>query len=112
MLKPCANIKVLPGSQVRRNFVVIQIALNMIRHQDHGDVGALDGVRDAQHLEARGSGLGRALAARMQAHHHVHAAVAQIQRMRVALASVTDDGDRLAFVTGSDRRLFRNIVLP
>ncbi len=34
----------LARGEVRSDFVVIQIALNMIRHQDHRDVGAFDGV--------------------------------------------------------------------
>ena len=52
---------------------------------------------DAQHLQSRRRCLGRALAARVQTHGYVHAAVAQVERVRVALAAVTDNGYCLAF---------------
>ena len=42
----------------------------------------------------------------------VHAGIAQVQRVRMSLAAVADNGDRLALQVAKDRRLFRNIVLP
>ena len=41
-----------------------------------------------------GFGLGPALAARVQADDHAHAGIAQIQRVRVALASIADNRRR------------------
>ena len=48
----------------------------------------------------------------VQADHHVDAGIAQVQRVRVALAAVADDGDRLALQVARDFRLFRSSVLP
>ncbi len=48
--------------------------------------------RNAEHLESGGAALAALLLPGMQAHDYVHAAVAQVQRVRVALAAVTNDG--------------------
>ena len=76
------------------------------------DVGGLGGVGGGHDLEAGGFGLRPALAAGVQADHDVDARIAQIQRVRVALAAVADDGDRRPFEVARDFRLFRNSVLP
>ena len=59
-----------------------------------------------------GLGLGPALAAGVEPDDDIAAGIAQIQRVRVALAAVADDGDRLAFDRVEACRLFRSIVLP
>src|SRR5262249_49213707 len=72
------------------------VAARPVRHQDHHDVGFLRRRRrvdDAQPLALR-LRAGGAVAA--EPHAHVAAAVAQVERMGVPLASVADDGDLLA----------------
>ena len=96
MLKPCANISVLPGRHVRRDLVVVEVGLDVVGHQDHDRVGGLGGVAGRQHLQAGGFRLLPALAARVQADDDVEAGIAQVQRVRVSLAAVADDGDRAA----------------
>ena len=63
------------------------------------------------HLQTRGFRLLPALAARIQADDNVDARIAQIQRMRMALAAIADDGDRAALQIARDCRLFRKSVL-
>ena len=58
--------------------------------------GGLGGFGGGQDLQAGGFGLGPALAAGVEADHHVDAGIAQVQRVGVALAAVADDGDRAA----------------
>ena len=45
-LKPWANIRQLPGAQVRRDLGVVHGLLRRVRHEDHDDVGGLDRVGD------------------------------------------------------------------
>ena len=91
--------------------LVVEIALDVIGYQDHHDVGGFGGFGRRQHLESGGFGFGAALAAGGQADHHVEAGIAQVQRVRVALAAVADDGDFLAFEVRRCFRLFRKSVL-
>ena len=58
--------------------------------------------------QALGLGLRSGLGALVQADDDVAAAVVQVQRVRVALAAVADDGDLLALKQTSDRRPPRN----
>ena len=73
---------------------------------------ALAASRGSHHFQAGGFRLGPRLAAGVQADHHVHAGIAQVQRVGMALAAVADDGDCAAFQDVQDFRLFRNNVLP
>src|SRR5690606_21441218 len=57
------------------------------------EVGVLHRLGGRLDGEAVGLGLGLGRAARTQPDGHVEARVAQVQRMRAALAAVTDDGD-------------------
>src|ERR1035438_4280020 len=84
----------LARREVRRDVLVIQIALNVVGYQDHYDVGGLCGLGRGQNFEAGGLRLGARLAAFIQPHHHVDAGIPQVQRMRVALAAVSDNRDR------------------
>ena len=105
MLKPCANISILPGCQVRRDVGLVDRALRRVRREHHDHVRPRRRVGDRQHLHAGRLGLGGRLAARAQADAHVDAAVLQIQRVRVALRAVADDGDLLALDEGEVRVL-------
>jgi hypothetical protein len=39
MLNPCANISVLPGAEVRRDLVLVDLRLRRVGHEHHDDVG-------------------------------------------------------------------------
>ena len=82
--------------QVGRDFVLVEIGLDVIGDQDHDDVGGFGGVGDGQDFQAGGFGFRGALAAGIEADDDVDAAVAQVQRVGVALAAVADDGDCFA----------------
>ena len=66
------------------------------------------GIGDSDDLEARGPRLLDRLARGRQPHLHAHAAVLQVQRVRVALRSVPDDGD---FLPANDRDVCRIFVI-
>jgi hypothetical protein len=77
--------------EVRRDVLLVDLALDRVgqRHHDHVGFGAGFGV--AQHAQPVGFGLGPALAARVETDAHIHAAVAQVERMGVALAAVAEN---------------------
>jgi hypothetical protein len=90
------------GERRTRLEVIFDIAqvrggLLLVGDQHHRDVGALDGLGNFCYLNAV------ALCARArariaaQADDDLAARVAQVQRVRAALAAVADDGDRLTF---------------
>jgi hypothetical protein len=83
--------------EVRGDVGFVEIALDVIGYQDHHHVGGFGGFGGRQTVQAGGFGLGAALAVRGQADDYVEAGIAQVQRVRVALAAVADDGDFLAF---------------
>src|ERR1051325_9944702 len=72
------------------------VPLALVGQQDHHDVGHLRGVRDGRDLQAFLLRAAPALRALVEADHDVLAGVLQVQRVRVALAAVADDGDLLA----------------
>ncbi len=86
----------LARGHVGRDFVVVEIGLDMIGDQDHDHVGGLGGVGGGEDLEAGGLGLGDALAAGGQADDDIDAGIAEVQGVGVALAAVADDGDGAA----------------
>ena len=79
-----------------REVVLVDVGLQLVGREHHDDVGPLGGVGDLHHLEAFLLGLlgaGRALAQRDG--DVLDAGIAQVQRVRVALAAIADDGDFL-----------------
>jgi hypothetical protein len=81
--------------EVRGDLVAVQVTLHLIRRQDHDHVGALDGLGDGGDREALVLRLRPRGGALAQADGHLDAGVAQVQRVRVPLAAVPDDGDLL-----------------
>ena len=59
-------------------------------------------------LRPAASALARDLLSGIEADHHVHAGIAQIQRVGVALAAIAYDGYGAALQVGRVVRLFRN----
>ena len=82
---------------VRLNIVGPDGALILIRSQNHDDVGFSGGFRNGLDFEALLLGMLDGLGGRAQADDDVDAGITQVQRMGVALGTVTDDGNLLAF---------------
>ena len=77
--------------------LAIDVALQFVGREHHHDVGPFGGFGDFHGLEARAFGLLDALRTLAQRDHDVlDATVAHIERMSVALAAITNDGDLLA----------------
>ncbi len=96
----------LAGGEVRRDVARVQVALHVIRNQDHHHVGGLGGVGGGEHLQPGRFRLGAALARLRQADDHVEARIAQIQRMSVTLAAIADNGDGFTFEEANIAVLF------
>ena len=75
-------------------------ALHLVGRQDDDEVGLLDGVGHVEHAQALGLGLGAGLRALGEPDAHVDPGVAQVQRVGVALAAVSDDRDLAALDDG------------
>ena len=82
--------------QVGLDGLLVELGLLLIVDEDHDDVGVLGRVGGGHDGEALALGLGPALAALVEAHNNLHAALLQVQRVSVALGAVADDGDGLA----------------
>jgi hypothetical protein len=81
------------GLDVRLDRLPVQRRLHHVRRQ-HGDqVGTLHGFGRLGHLEAVGFRLVPGRSVRAQADHDVEAGIAQVQRVRAALAAVAEHGD-------------------
>ena len=88
--------------------LVVRCLLLGVGHREHDHVGPLGGGGDVHHLEAGGLGLGGRLAAVAQADDDLHTRLLQVQRVRVTLRAVADDGDLAA---PNDRRICVRLVV-
>jgi len=86
--------------QVRLDVLLVDGWLRGVGRKNHDDVRLFDRVTDRSDRKTRRLRLGLALAAFLQTHANVYAALLQVERMRVALAAVADDRYFLA----SDQR--------
>ena len=82
--------------QVRLDALLVQLGLLFVVDEDHDDVGRLGCVGGGHDGQPRLLGLCPALAAVVEANDDLDAGVAQVQRVRVPLGAVADDGDRLS----------------
>src|SRR5436190_6885140 len=81
--------------EVRRDVLLVHLRLRRVGEEHHDDVGLTDGVRGLEHTQSRLLRLlprGGTLA---EAHQHVVPGVLEVQRVRVSLAAVAEDRDRL-----------------
>ena len=70
--------------------------LELVGRQQHHHVGPFGGLGDVHDLQPSLLGLGHRLGAGAQGNGHIgDARIAQVQRVRVALAAIADDGDLL-----------------
>ncbi|MNM92771.1 hypothetical protein D3C81_1051150 [compost metagenome] len=81
---------------VRLDFVLVQGGLELVRGQDHDQVGSCNSGSNVGHFQAVGFSLGNGSRTFTQADSHVNAGVFQVARLSVALGTVTDDGNFLA----------------
>jgi hypothetical protein len=81
---------------VRLDVVLVHGRDMLIRHQHHDDVGALHRFADRRHLEPRLLRLVPGGAALAQPHRDLDAGLVQVERMRVPLRAVAEDGHLLA----------------
>ena len=76
---------------------LVDVGLQLVRRQHHDDVGPLGGLGHLHDLEACLFGLGGRRRALAEGDDDVlHAGVAQVEGVGMALAAVADDGDLLA----------------
>ncbi len=81
--------------KVRPDLLGIQLGRGLIGNQDHHHVGPLCGLGDRGHFKPRLLRLGDRLRVGRQAHLHLHAGILQVQRVRMPLRAVTDNGHLL-----------------
>ncbi|MCY1176794.1 hypothetical protein D9M73_170790 [compost metagenome] len=81
---------------VRLDIVLVQGGLELVRGQDHDQVGSRNSGSNVGHFQAVGFCLGNGRRTFTQANSHVNAGVFQVARLSVALGTVTDDGNFLA----------------
>ncbi len=96
MLRPCAKASALPGFHMARHIVLPDRGLMLVRREDHDEVGPFRRLGVGHDLEAgvfRLLARGRTFAQRDG--DIVHAAVAQVLRMGMALAAIADNRDFL-----------------
>ena len=79
--------------QIRGQYVVVELLLHHVRGQHRDQIRACRCFRGRFHGEAVGERLDFGRAARAQADDDIEAGIAEIERVRAALAAVTDDCD-------------------
>src|SRR5699024_4499506 len=87
-------------AQVGLDRLAVHLPLILVRGEDHDQIGPLGDLRDGADGEALLLGLGGGLRALAQAHADLDAAVAQVQRVGMALGAEADDSDLLALDDG------------
>ena len=83
--------------EVRRDVALPDRRLRGVGREHHQDIAPGGGVRDARHRQPRPFGLRAALARLGEPNPDVDAALLQVQRVRVPLRAVADDGHLLRF---------------
>ena len=81
--------------QVRLDFGGIDLALHLVRQQNHDHVCFFHGIRHGFHRQALFLGLSPGGGAFAQAHDHVDPRIAQVQRVGMTLRAVTNYGHLL-----------------
>ena len=91
----------LTGGEVRLDVLLVHLGLKLVVDEDHDDVCPLGGLRVGDDLETLSLGLGLGLGALVETDLDVDAGVLEVQRVRVTLGAVADDGDLLAVKLGN-----------
>ena len=82
--------------QIGRDIGLVHIGLRFIVDQDHDDVCGLGGFRNGHHFKSVLLGYRPGFAAAAEADDYIAAGIPEIERVRMALRTVPDDGDFLA----------------
>ena len=85
--------QVLARREMRGDFRLVDVASHLVRHQHHHDVGAARGLGGFENRQALLGGFLPRRAVLAQPDAYVHPAVAQVERMGMALAAEAEDGD-------------------
>ena len=105
--------------QVGCNILGKNLRLRGIRSKQHDDVGPLSGLSVAHDLEASFFRLHSGCGVLAQADNNLHAGVAQVLRMRMALRAITNDGNfsildngqvSVGFVKSLDCHFFNSLL--
>src|ERR671910_1538256 len=91
-VEPVSEEQRVAVDEVRLHRLGVQVALHVVRREDHDQVGLLARLERRDHAQALRLGLGATLRALGQADPHVDAGVAQAQRVCVSLAAVAQHG--------------------
>jgi hypothetical protein len=82
---------------VAGEMIAIDVGLDLVGREHHDHIGPFRGLRDLHHGKLLALRLlGRARALPKGDRDVLHARIAKIERMRMALAAIADDGDLLA----------------
>ena len=85
-------------AQIVMDVFLIGFSLQFIGHGEHDQVAPSGGFCDPHNLEAFALGLLRRRGALAQGHNNIlRPAVAQVQRVRMALAAIAQDGNFFVF---------------
>ncbi len=93
---------------VRLDFVLVQRGLELVRGQDHDQVGSSNSGSNVSYFQTMGFGLGNSGRAFTQTNSDVNAGIFQVASLCVTLGTVADDGDFLAL---DDRQVTIFIVI-
>ena len=95
-----------PLREVGKDALLIDLCLFLVGREDHDDVRSLCRFGSSHHFQTRLFRFCPGLAALIQTDDDFYAALFQVQRMRMALAAVTDNGNGLVFEKIQVRVLF------
>ena len=87
----------LAVTQLWKDALLVELLLDLVRHQYHNHVGGPGGVRDRGYSQAFGLGLFPRLAAGVEPNDHVQPTILQVQRVGMSLAAIADDRHSLSF---------------
>jgi hypothetical protein len=90
-----AEGEVVALAQRGRNLFLVDVGAGLIGHQHHDHVGLPGGLGGVEHRKSLFGGLLTRRAFRIESHPHIHPAVAQVERVRMALAAESDHGNFL-----------------
>src|SRR6185437_11819227 len=88
-----AEGQILARRELGGDFGLVNFGAHLVRHQHHHDVGAARGLGGLENRQTLLGGLLPRGAVLAEPHAYVHSAVAQIERVGMALAAEAEDGD-------------------
>ncbi len=102
-IEAVAEGQVLALGEMRRDLGLVNLGAHLVGHQHHDHVGALGGFGGIEYRQALLGGLLARRRFRAEPDAYVHPAVAQVERMRMSLASEANDRDLFTLERGQVR---------